>query len=200
MGRRWRLGEQERRERGPRGSRWRLGERERREWVVEACWHCGNHERRGLVRRGGGGAGALPSAGLGLVGRLGPVRRRRRVLGGLARRRFVLEGLVGVRWRQLVVVRVGSGPGGPLCVDWVARDIRWLVRVGWPLVVGRVCRWSTRWLPSHTLVLFVHGGLWPGGVGWWAVVVVGVVLVVVVVGPLVVVALVVVGSVLRVRP
>ena len=49
-------------------------------------------------------------------------------------------------------------------------------------------------------MLFVHGGLWPGGVGWWAVVVVGVVLVVVVVGPLVVVALVVVGLVLRVWP
>ena len=49
-------------------------------------------------------------------------------------------------------------------------------------------------------MLFVHGGLWPGQVAWWAVVVVGVVLVVVVVGPLVVVALVVVGLVLRVWP
>ena len=58
--------------------------------------------------------------------------------------------------------------------------------------------WSARWLPSHSLVLFVHGGLLPGRVGWWAVVVVGVVLVVVVVRPLVVVALVVVGLVLRV--
>ena len=66
------------------------------------------------------------------------------------------------------------------------------------MVVGGVCGWSARWLPSHSLVLFVHGGLWPGGVGWWAVVVAGVVLVVVVVGPLVVVALVVVGLVLRV--
>ena len=57
------------------------------------------------------------------------------------------------------------------------------------------------WLPSHTLVLLVHGGLWHGGVGWWAVVVVGVVLVVVVVvGPLVVVVLVVLGLVLRVWP
>ena len=63
-------------------------------------------------------------------------------------------------------------------------------------MVGGVCGWSARWLPSHSLVLFVHGGLWPGGVGWWAVVVV----VVVVVGPLVVVALVVVGLVLRVWP
>ena len=67
------------------------------------------------------------------------------------------------------------------------------------MVVG-VCGWSARWLPFHSLVLFVHGGLWPGGVGWWAVVVVGVVLVVVVVGPLVVVTLVVVGLVLRVWP
>ena len=75
-----------------------------------------------------------------------------------------------------------------------------LVRGGWPLVVGGVCRWSARWLPSHSLVLFVHGRLWLGGVGWWAVVVVGVVLVVVVVGPLEVVALVVVGLVLRVWP
>ena len=73
-----------------------------------------------------------------------------------------------------------------------------LVRGGWPLVVGGVCEWSARWLPSHSLVLFVHGGLWPGGVGWWAVVVVGVVLVVVVVGPPMMVALVVVG--LRVWP
>ena len=46
----------------------------------------------------------------------------------------------------------------------------------------------------------VRGGLRPGGVGRWAVVVVGVVLVVVVVGLLVVAALVVVGLVLRVRP
>ena len=68
----------------------------------------------------------------------------------------------------------------------------WLVLGGWPLAVGGVCGWSARWLPSHSLVLFVHGGLWPGGVGRWAVVVVGVVLVVVVVGPLLVVVWVVV--------
>ena len=55
-------------------------------------------------------------------------------------------------------------------------------------------------LPSHTLVLLVHGVLWPGWVGLWAVVVVGVVLVPLVVGPLVVVLLVVVGMVLRVWP
>ena len=40
MGRRWRLGERERRERGPGGSPWRLRELERREWVVEAWWRC----------------------------------------------------------------------------------------------------------------------------------------------------------------
>ena len=67
-------------------------------------------------------------------------------------------------------------------------------------MVGLVCGWSAWWLPSHLLVLFVHGGLWPGGVGWWALVDVGVVLVVVVVGPLEVVALIVVGLVLRVWP
>ena len=100
----------------------------------------------------------------------------------------------------------GLGPGGPFGVDVVAGGIRflvrggWLVTGGWPLVVGGVCGWSARWLPSHSLVLFVHGGLWPGGVGWWAVVVVGVVFVVVVVGPLVVLALVVVGLVFRVWP
>ena len=95
---------------------------------------------------------------------------------------------------------MGLGPGGPFSVDVVAGGIRCLVRGGWPLVVGGVRGWSARWLPSHTLVLLVHGGLWPGGVGCRAVVVVGVVLMVVVVGPLVVVALVVVGMVLRVWP
>ena len=100
----------------------------------------------------------------------------------------------------------GLGPGGPFGVDVVAGGIHflvrggWLVRRGWLLVVGGVCGWSARWLPSYSLVLFVHGALWPGGVGWWAVVVVGLVLVVVVVGPLVVVVLVVVGLVLRVWP
>ena len=85
-------------------------------------------------------------------------------------------------------------------MDVVGGGIRWLVRGGWPLVVGGVWGWSARWLPSHTLVLLVHGGLWSGAVGWWAVVVVGLVLVVVVGGPLVVLALVVVGMVLWVWP
>ena len=85
----------------------------------------------------------------------------------------------------------------------VAAGIRFLLRGGWPLVVGEVSGWSARLLPSHTQVLLVHGGWWPGRVGWWAVVVVGVLLVVVVVvvvGLLVVVAPVVVGMVLRVLP
>ena len=91
-------------------------------------------------------------------------------------------------------------------MDGVAGGIRFLVQGGWlvrggsPLVVVQVCGWSARWLPSHSLVLFVHGRLWPDGVEWCTVVVVGVVLVVVVVGPLVVVALVVVGLVLRIWP
>ena len=65
MGRRWCLGEQERRERGPGGSRWRLGERERREWVVEAWWRCGEHERQGWVRRAGGGSRSAAVCGTG---------------------------------------------------------------------------------------------------------------------------------------
>ena len=165
----------------------------------------------------GGGAGAPPFAGPGLIARVGPVRRRRRPVGGLARCRLVLGGggvprrpwirHVGVWWRQqLWLSLAGLGPGGPFGVDVVAGGVRIrflvrggrLVRGGWPLAVGGVCGWSARWLPSHPLVLFVHGGLWPGGVGRWAVVVVGVVLVVVVVGPLVVVVWVVVGLVLRV--
>ena len=112
--------------------------------------------------------------------------------------------MVWVEWLSLA----GLGPGGPFGVDVVAGGVRirflvrgwWLVRGGLPLAVGGVCGWSARWLPSHPLVLFVHGGLWPGGVGRWAVVVVGVVLVVVVVGPLVVVVWVVVGLVFRVWP
>ena len=119
-------------------------------------------------------------------------------------RRGVVAAAAGGMGR--VTVPGGVGPGGPCGVDVVAGGIRfrvrggWLVPGGWPLVVGGVRGWSARWLPSHSLVLFVHGGLWCGGVGWWAVVVVGVVLVVVVVGPLVVVALLPVGLVLRVSP
>ena len=121
---------------------------------------------------------------------------------------------VGVWWRQWLVVWVewlslaGLGPGGPFGHRMVAGGYgygSWYgaggwYGGGWLLAVGGVCGWSARWLPSRPLVLFVHGGLWPGGVGRWAVVVVGLVLVVVVVGPLVVVVWVVVGLVLRVWP
>ena len=120
-------------------------------------------------------------------------------------RRGVVVAAAGGMGRVTVPGRVG--PGGPLRRGRGGRrdtvpgtgGYGWYGG-GWPLVVGGVCRCSARWLPSHSLVLFVHGGLWFGGVGWLAVVFVGVVLVVVVVRPHVVVALVVVGLVLRVWP
>ena len=58
----------------------------------------------------GGGAGVPLFAGPGLIARVGPVSSRRRVLGGLAWCRLVLEGRggvhVGVWWRQRLVVWV----------------------------------------------------------------------------------------------
>ena len=66
----------------------------------------------------GGGAKVPPFAGPGLIARVGPVRRRRRVLGGFSSCRLVLGGgggevprcpwicHVGVRWRQRLVVWV----------------------------------------------------------------------------------------------
>ena len=169
----------------------------------------------------GEGVGAPPFAGPGLVaGRVWPVRRCQRVLESLAWCRLVLgrgggspppsmdpprrgAAAAAAGGTGRVTVPVGLGPGGPL---WHGRG-GWADTVpgtgGWPLVVGEEWGWSARLLQSHTLVLLVHGGWWPGGVGWWAVVVVGVVLVLVVmavVGLLVVVALVVVGMVLRVWP
>ena len=65
--------------------------------MVEARWRCGECGRRGRACRAGGGAGALLFAGPGLIARVGPVRRCRRVLGGLA-------------WCHLVL----GGGGGPL--------------------------------------------------------------------------------------
>ena len=135
-----------------------------------AAWYLGE----------GGGGGGPPSA-------MDPPRRG------------VVAAAAGGMGR--VTVPGGVGPGGPprrgrggrgdtvAGTGGVVPGGRWGMRVR-----------GARWLPSHTLVLFVHGGLWPGRVGWWAVVVVGLVLVVVLVGPLVVVALVVVGLVLRVWP
>ena len=215
-------GGQERRERGPRGSRWHLGERERREWVVEARWWCGECGRQARVCRAGGErerrclrdpASSLESGQSGGVGgSWGASRGAAWYRGGGGaplsmdppRRGVVAAAACGM---GRVTVSGGVGPGGPLRRgrggrgDTVPRTGGMAgTGGGWSLVVGGVCGWSARWLPSHTLVLFVHGWLWPGGVGWWAVVVVGVVLVVMVVGPLVVVALVVVGLVLRVWP
>ena len=99
-----------------------------------------------------------------------------------------------------VTVLVGVGPGGPFGVDVVAWPICFLVRGGWPLVVGGVWGWSARVLPSHALVLLVHGGFWSGGVGWSAAVGEMEVFVVLLVGALVAVALEVVVMALRVWP
>ena len=111
---------------------------------------------------------------------------------------MVAGGVRGVTrcWLGGEVPRRPWGPFGHRMVDVGVRLVRgwWLVRGGW------VCGRGVRRLPSRPLVLLVYGGLWPGGVGRWAVVVVGVVLVVVVVGPLVVVVCVVVGLVFRVWP
>ena len=75
--------------------------------------------------------------------------------------------MVWVEWLSLA----GLGTGGPFGVDVVAGGVRirflvrgwWLVLGGWPLAVGGVCGLSARWLPSHPLVLFVHGGCGPVG-------------------------------------
>ena len=218
MGRR----EQEGRERALGASWWHLGERERREWVVEARWRCGECWRRGRVCRAGGEqerrhfqdlASSLESGQSGGVGgSWGASRGAAWYWGGGGGppssmdppRRCVVAAAAGGIGR--VTVLGGVGPGGPLRRgrrgrrDTVPGTGGVAGTGGWPLAVGGVCGWSARWLLSHSLVLFVHGGLWPGGVGWWAVVVVGVVLVVVVARPLVVVVLVVVGLVLRVWP
>ena len=64
-----------------------------------------------------------------------------------------------------VAVLDGLGLGGPFGVDVVARRIRFLVWGRQPLVVGGVVGWSARWvvLPSHALLLVVHGGCGPVG-------------------------------------
>ena len=56
----------------------------------------------------GGGAGAPPFAGPGLIARVGPVKRRRRVLGGFA-------------WCRLLPG--GGGGGGPLSMDLPRRGV-----------------------------------------------------------------------------
>ena len=166
----------------------------------------------------GGGAGAPPFAGPGLIARVGPVRRRWRVLGGFAwcrlvgggeggspssmdpPRRGVVAAAAGGMGR--VTVLGGVGPGGPLRRGRGGR-VDTVPGTGGSAGTGGVApggRWGKRVERSVAAIPFAGAGLWPSGVGWWAVVVVGVVLVVVVVGPLVVVVLVVVGLVLRVWP
>ena len=102
-----------------------------------------------------------------------------------------------------VTVLGGGGPGGPLWRGYGGRaDTVLGTEGGGPWLSAGELGWSTRGvvLPSHALVPLVHGGLWPGWVGLWAVVVVVVVVLVVVVGALVAVALVVVVIVVQVWP
>ena len=184
--------------------------------MVEGWWRCGERERRGRVRRAGGKgercrlrdrASSLKSGqSAGVGGSWGASRSAAWYPGGGGShppsldppRRGAVAAAAGGTGR--VTVPGGVWPGGALRRGRRGRGDRVPGTGAWPLVVGGVWGCSARWLPSHTLVLLVHGVLWPGGVGWWAVVVVGVVLVVVVVGPLVVVALVVVKMVLRLWP
>ena len=114
---RWRLGQLERRERGPGGSWWRIGERERRQWAAEARWRCGERERRGWVRRAGGererrrlrdrasSRGELGQSG-GVSGSWGASRGAAWYWGGGEVPCSPLIRHVGVRWRQPPVVRV----------------------------------------------------------------------------------------------
>ena len=60
-----------------------------------------------------------------------------------------------------VTVPGGVGPGGALWRGQGDRGDAVPGTGGRPLVVGGVWGWCTRWLPSHTLMLLVHGGLWP---------------------------------------
>ena len=107
--------------------------------------------------------------------------------GGVLHPQWICRVGVRRRWRLVVRVgwlsRMGAGLGGSFGVHVVAGQIPFLVWMGRPLVVGGVVASSARWvvLHSYALDLLVQGGLWPGGVGRWAVVVVLVVVVVVVV-------------------
>ena len=134
----------------------------------------------------GGGAGALPFAGLSpVMWPVWPLGRRRRGIRDPEWCCWVLCGggkvphhRVGVlrrvrrmrrRRRQVVRVRlllgglswVGVGLGGPFGMDVVAGRIRFLVGGGQSVVVGGVVGLSAWYVvrPSHALVLFVHGGL-----------------------------------------
>ena len=121
-------------------------------------------------------------------------------------RRGVLAAVAGGMGR--VAILGGVGPGGPLRPSDGGRGgtdtvpgTGVVAGTGGVAHGGRWGMWVERSVAAiPSAGLFVHRGLWPGGVGRWAVVVVGVVLVVVVVVPLVVVVWVVVGLVLRVWP
>ena len=187
-------------------------------------WRCGGalwsvSAGGGGMRRVREGAGAPPLAGPGLIaGQVPPVRRRRRVLGSLAWCCLVVGG-GGSPQPSIDLLRRGAAaavaggtcqvtvpdeavPGGPLRCGLCGPADTVLGMGGWPLVVGGVLGRSARRvvLPSHALVLLVHGGLSAGWVGWWSVVVVVVVVVMVVLGALVEVALVAVVMVLQVCP
>ena len=71
--------------------------------------------------------------------------------------------MVRVQWLLEGLSRLGLGFRGPFGVDVVAGQIQLLVGGGASLVVGEVVGLSAWWvlLPSHALVLFVHGELWP---------------------------------------
>ena len=154
----------------------------------------------GWLRRGGG-AGSV-SAGGGCAVRGGGVsaavcgigaHRSSRASqeasagpGGLARRSLVLGGLVGLWWRQWVVVRVGLGPGGPPLrgrgawgdtvagTGGVAPHGRWGMRVersvaafpyaGAVRARGVVARWG-RVVGSGSAGGGVGGGGWAAGGG-----------------------------------
>ena len=160
---RWRSGRRE-----SRGQKRRTGgERERRRFRDQALWWGESGQSGGVDGAWGALRGATWYWGGGEIPhppwlcRVGVWRRVRWMQG---------------RWRQVVRVqwllrglsRTGLGLEGPFGVDVVAGRIRFLVGGRRSLVVGGVVVWSAWWLvlPSCALVLFVHGGLGPGWVGW----------------------------------
>ena len=145
----WRLGERERRERGPGRSWWRLGEPERCDRVVEARWRCGECGRRGWVCRAGGEQQRRRFGGPGLVAPVRPVRRCRRVLGGLAWCRLVLGGRGEVSRPPGIRHAVAAAAGG-----MGRATVPGGVWLGGPLRRGRGGRGDT--VPGT-------GGVAPGG-------------------------------------
>ena len=106
----------------------------------------------------GGGAGAPPFVGPGLIARVGPVRRRRRVLGGFAWCRLVLRGGGGPPSsmdppRRGVVAAAAGGMGRVTVLGGVGP--------GGPLRRGRGGRGDTDTVPG------MGGGGWYGGGRPW---------------------------------